>query len=429
MDTSFATLAMSTPTIVLSYAAAFFFVVVAIAAAYALFKAGGTLGRVDTVLSDVDREAVPLLQKAGTTLDGVNANLGNVDQITKDVADITDKIDAMATAVEGAVSTPARKAASFSAGVQGAVSSFMRRDKTAPEGGSAAAGGASAGSTAPATGAAESFSDAAAAAAAATAERVCGRVHRGRCGRRRRRGRGRPKPPTPQPRLRRPTRRSEDGSVHETGRERRCCRRRLRVLRSLQACGDRRGLPADRAQARPATHCAGSTTPRHGPRRPSKRARARPVTATTTSPGSCSPPVRLRAPEAAMTENISLEVPATLSALSTVRMVLGGLGARLDLLARGSGRPVPGHGPAARGGARHGGARQPSRLRRGRRHYPARHGRRLQLRRAARPGRGHARRLHRFLHPAPVGWSTTSSSRRRTAASPSSWSSIAGESA
>ena len=31
-----------------------------------------------------------------------------------------------------------------------------------------------------------------------------------------------------------------------------------------------------------------------------------------------------------MTEKISLEVPATLSALSTVRMVLGGLGARLD---------------------------------------------------------------------------------------------------
>jgi hypothetical protein len=31
-----------------------------------------------------------------------------------------------------------------------------------------------------------------------------------------------------------------------------------------------------------------------------------------------------------MTERIDLEVPATLSALSTVRMVLGGLGARLD---------------------------------------------------------------------------------------------------
>jgi len=31
-----------------------------------------------------------------------------------------------------------------------------------------------------------------------------------------------------------------------------------------------------------------------------------------------------------MAERISLEVPATLNALSTVRMVLGGLGARLD---------------------------------------------------------------------------------------------------
>ena len=141
MVSSFATLAMSTPTMVLSYAAAFFFVVVAIAAAYALFKAGGTLQRVDVVLADVDREAVPLLQKAGTTLDGVNANLGNVDQITKDVADITDKIDGLATAVEGAVSTPARKAASFSAGVQGAVSSFMRRDKTTPGTAAGAASG------------------------------------------------------------------------------------------------------------------------------------------------------------------------------------------------------------------------------------------------------------------------------------------------
>ena len=119
---------METPTIVLSYAAAFFFVVVAIAATYALFKAGGTLGRVDTVLDDVDKQAVPLMQKAGTTLDGVNANLGNVDQITKDVADITDKIGRDGECRGGRREhARARKAASFSAGVQGAVSSFMRR--------------------------------------------------------------------------------------------------------------------------------------------------------------------------------------------------------------------------------------------------------------------------------------------------------------
>jgi hypothetical protein len=173
MDSSFATVAMETPTIVLSYAAAFFCVAVAIASVYALVKLGKMINRVDTVLEDVDREAVPLMQKAGTSLDGVNANLGNVDQITKDVADITDKIDSMANAVEGAVSTPARKAASFSAGVQGAVSSFMRRDKPAP---GAEAAGATAESpaggawTAPAAPAADAAADTAAAATDAAAD-------------------------------------------------------------------------------------------------------------------------------------------------------------------------------------------------------------------------------------------------------------------
>jgi uncharacterized protein YoxC len=131
MHSALALAASSIPSIVLRYAAAFFFVVVAIAIAYALVKAARALERVDKVLADVDTQAVPLMQKAGTTLDGVNANLGNVDQITKDVADITDKIDKMATSVEGAVSTPARKAAAFSAGVQSAFSSFRRRDRGA----------------------------------------------------------------------------------------------------------------------------------------------------------------------------------------------------------------------------------------------------------------------------------------------------------
>ena len=131
MHSALAVAASSLPSTVLRYAAAFFFVVVAIAIAYALVKAAKALERVDKVLADVDQQAVPLMQKAGTTLDGVNANLGNVDQITKDVADITDKIDKMATSVEGAVTTPARKAAAFSAGVQSAFSSFRKRDRAA----------------------------------------------------------------------------------------------------------------------------------------------------------------------------------------------------------------------------------------------------------------------------------------------------------
>jgi len=134
MDITVVAATTSTASLVLRYSAAFFFVLVAIFLAYALFKAAKTLERLDKVLEDVDENGIPLMQKAGETLDGVNANLDNVDEITRDVAGITDKIDTMANAVEGAVTGPARKAAAFSAGVQSAVSSFMKRDKTATDG-------------------------------------------------------------------------------------------------------------------------------------------------------------------------------------------------------------------------------------------------------------------------------------------------------
>jgi len=127
MESLFDVVAMSTASLVLRYAAAFFFVVVAIAAAYALFTVGKTMGRVEQVLSDVDREALPLMSKAGTTLDEVNVSLANVGQITKDVSQMTEKVDRMTGAVEGAVAAPARKAAAFSAGVSEAVGTFFKR--------------------------------------------------------------------------------------------------------------------------------------------------------------------------------------------------------------------------------------------------------------------------------------------------------------
>ncbi len=122
------TVVLVTASDILRYAAAFFFVLVAIAMAYALFRAGHVLARADKMLEDVGREAVPLLRKTGETLDGVNGSLSNVDEITRDVADMTDKVNGLVTGVEAAMRAPARKAAAFGSGVQQAVSSFMRRD-------------------------------------------------------------------------------------------------------------------------------------------------------------------------------------------------------------------------------------------------------------------------------------------------------------
>ena len=127
MESMLDIVAMSTASVVLRYAAAFFFVLVAIAAAYALFRVGKVMGRTEQVLADVDKEALPLMNKAGKTLDEVNVSLANVGQITADVSQMTDKVDRMAGVVEGAVSAPARKAAAFSAGVSEAMGTFFKR--------------------------------------------------------------------------------------------------------------------------------------------------------------------------------------------------------------------------------------------------------------------------------------------------------------
>ena len=122
-----AIVASSTPSMVLRYAAAFFLVAVAIGLVYALVRTGRTLGRVDKLLADVDREVVPLIGKAGVTVDEVNSELQRVGEITQAVVDLTEKVDSVAKAVESAISAPARKAAAFGAGVTQAFSSFFNR--------------------------------------------------------------------------------------------------------------------------------------------------------------------------------------------------------------------------------------------------------------------------------------------------------------
>ncbi len=135
--------AASTPSMVLRYAAAFFLVVVGIGLIYALVRLGGTLGKAEKLLADVDTEVVPLLKQATETLDGVNTELDKVDTLMGTVVDVTEKVDQTTRAVEAAISMPAKKAAAFGAGVSQAVSSFFNRgdDGTSePEPGAASSG-------------------------------------------------------------------------------------------------------------------------------------------------------------------------------------------------------------------------------------------------------------------------------------------------
>jgi len=109
------------------YALAFFLVLVAVGLVYLLVKRGRAVGSADKMVQDVNGEVVPLLGKVQVTLDEVNAELDKVNTLTGTAIDMTAKVDQATRAVEGAIRTPAKKAAGFTAGAQQAVSSFMSR--------------------------------------------------------------------------------------------------------------------------------------------------------------------------------------------------------------------------------------------------------------------------------------------------------------
>jgi uncharacterized protein YoxC len=119
--------AAGTAGIVLRYAAAFFLVIVAIGMVYMLVRAGRALQSVDKLVVDLDHEVMPVIQKAGTTVDEVNAELDKVNDITASVAEMTERVDSATRAMESALSTPAKKAASFTNGVSQTMSSFFHR--------------------------------------------------------------------------------------------------------------------------------------------------------------------------------------------------------------------------------------------------------------------------------------------------------------
>jgi uncharacterized protein YoxC len=127
MNLPLAIVALSTPSVVLRFAAAFFLVVVGIGLIYACIRLGTALSAAEKLLGDVDTEVVPLLKQATETLDGVNTELDKVDAVMTTVVDATEKVDATTRAVEAAISVPAKKAAAFGAGVSQAVSSFFSR--------------------------------------------------------------------------------------------------------------------------------------------------------------------------------------------------------------------------------------------------------------------------------------------------------------
>ena len=116
-------------TALLEAALSFFLVVTALALAYVLLKMGGTFSRLNIFLKRLDQEVIPLLSKLQVTMEEVNSELAKVDEMMGTLVGVTDRVDATAKALQSAIVSPVKKAASLSAGVSETVSSLIGQHK------------------------------------------------------------------------------------------------------------------------------------------------------------------------------------------------------------------------------------------------------------------------------------------------------------
>jgi len=106
-----------------AYAAlALFLVLAGLAIAYGAVRLGGTLGRASSLIEGTERELLPVISKAGGTLDRVNTQLDKVDTITDSAADAVATVDSGVRVVTRAITRPVQTIAGLFSGTRHAAS-------------------------------------------------------------------------------------------------------------------------------------------------------------------------------------------------------------------------------------------------------------------------------------------------------------------
>jgi hypothetical protein len=112
---------------VLDYALAFFFAASGVALAYMLVRMGGTFARLSSFIKGSERDVLPVVVKAGGTVDRVNDQLDKLDVVTDSAVSMADNADTAVRAVSTAITTPVKKITGVAAGVSHGVSAFRSR--------------------------------------------------------------------------------------------------------------------------------------------------------------------------------------------------------------------------------------------------------------------------------------------------------------
>jgi hypothetical protein len=119
-----------------------FLVVVGIALAFALVRLAATFRSTSSLVQGLENEVLPLINKAGGTVDRVNTQLDKLDLVTDSAVDAADSLDTAVRALTIALTRPVTKISGLTAGLAHGFASLRARRtlRGAYESGRAAAG-------------------------------------------------------------------------------------------------------------------------------------------------------------------------------------------------------------------------------------------------------------------------------------------------
>ena len=108
------------------WALAIFLVAIGLATAYMLFWLGQTFERLSSFVRGTERDLLPVIVKAGATVDRVNYQLDKADTITDSAVSMADSADTAVRAVSTAIARPVEKVSGLAAGVTHGFSQFRK---------------------------------------------------------------------------------------------------------------------------------------------------------------------------------------------------------------------------------------------------------------------------------------------------------------
>jgi hypothetical protein len=111
---------------------AIFLVLLGVGSLFALVKLGLMFDRVSSLVGGAERDALPVVVKAGGTVDRVNYQLDKLDTVTDSAVSMADSADTAVRAVSTAIAKPVEKVSGFTAGVAHGFASF-RKNRNASE--------------------------------------------------------------------------------------------------------------------------------------------------------------------------------------------------------------------------------------------------------------------------------------------------------